>query len=71
VDYFGGEEGFIKIQIDDKRKYLLCNDHNITILYFTTIEQFSSIDQFNSLDYFAPIITTEEDLITEIKSFNP
>ena len=71
VDYFGGEEGFIKRQIDDKRKYLLCNDHNITILYFTTIEQFSSIDQFNSLDYFAPIITTEEDLITEIKSFNP
>ena len=35
VNAFGGEEGFIKTQARDKRKYDLCKEQDVKLLYYT------------------------------------
>lgn len=79
VDHMGGEKGFEDHRQRDLTKYNLCKEHGIDIIYFVipkTLKRegrnltkyFSTIKEM--LDsYFAPIISTEEDLITEIKRY--
>lgn len=79
VDHMGGEKGFKDHRQRDLTKYNLCKEHGINIIYFVipkTLKRegrnltkyFSTIEEM--LDsYFAPIISTEEDLITEIKRY--
>lgn len=79
VDHMGGEKGFEDHRQRDLTKYNLCKEHGINIIYFVipkTLKRegrnltkyFSTIEEM--LDsYFAPIISTEEDLITEIKRY--
>ena len=37
IEYFGGENGFIKQIERDKNKFSLCNEHNIKILYYSNV----------------------------------
>lgn len=79
VNYMGGEKGFKNHRQRDLIKYNLCKEHGVDIIYFAipkilkregrdSTKHFSTIEEM--LDsYFAPIISTEEDLITEIKRY--
>lgn len=69
IDHFGGIEGYKERYNNDKRKYDLCIDHGINIIYFTTKEQLRNKNKICLEDYFAPIITTQEDLIFKIQEY--
>lgn len=79
VEYFGGLEGFERHKSRDLTKFNLCKEHGITILYFSDpLEikkqlrgELKTMEEVQRLlnNYFAPVITTEEDLITKIKKY--
>lgn len=56
--HFGTLNRFEKQNILDKKKYNLCKEHGIEIIYFS----------FYDLPYFAKIITEKQDLLTLIKN---
>ena len=49
VEHFGGKKGF-EITIErDKRKYLLCNDNGVKILYYSNIKEYCEINTMEKL----------------------
>ena len=49
VEHFGGKKGF-EITIErDKRKYLLCNNNGIKILYYSNIKEYCEINTMEKL----------------------
>lgn len=62
TERFGGEKGFNEVCERDIRKYNICKNNNINILYFT-YENNKIIPE----NYFAKVYTEEKDLINEIK----
>lgn len=61
IERFGGEEGFIKIQERDKRKYQKCLEEGIQIFYLT-YEKLP--DDF---EYFAPVYDDFQKMAEDIK----
>ena len=62
--FFGGEEGFKYIKERDFKKYALCKENNLNLLYFTYNEKWSN---FN---YFDKIYTEENEIINVINNLN-
>lgn len=62
INFFGGQEGYEKTLMRDKKKLKLCNDNNIQILYYTNE---TNINEYN----LGKLIFNEEDLLKEIKSY--
>ena len=49
VEHFGGKKGF-EITIErDKRKYLLCNNNGVKILYYSNIKEYCEINTMEKL----------------------
>lgn len=59
LEIFGGQEEFEKIQQRDRTKFQLCQEHNISILYFCNLKDLPSA-------YLSDIYTNKEDLLEEI-----
>lgn len=59
IEHFGGEDEFEIIKERDNRKYQLCKENNLKILYFTEIKE---------VDYFLSekLIKNDKDLLVEI-----
>ena len=61
-EWFGGKNGFEKTKERDAKKYSLCKEHNIKILYFTNQKQIK--------DYsLGKLIYNTDDLLKEIQSY--
>lgn len=59
VDYFGGEEAFIKMQMRDKLKLKICEEHKIKLLYYSNL----------NIDYPYKVFTDKNKLLEEIKKY--
>lgn len=62
VEYFGGDIAFKRMQELDKRKYDLCKEHNVKLLYYAEEKEY---DEFLG----DKLYKNTEDLINEIKSY--
>lgn len=60
IEYFGGYEEFKIIQERDRRKFELCKEHNIPIIYY------SNIDDNGSRSFFQEIIHDKEKILEEL-----
>lgn len=79
IPHFGGLEEFNLRKTRDLIKFNLCKEHGVTILYFSNPQELkrqirgveNKDEEVQKLlsNYFAPVITTEEDLIAEIKKY--
>lgn len=63
VEYFGGEEEFKKRQELDERKYNLCKDNNVRILYYSTEKHLPK-------SYFDTIYRDKDILLKEIYNYD-
>ena len=65
---FGGEESYIYRVEKDKLKKNLCNENNITLIYYTNpilIKRYINID--DDFNYLSNLILSEEELDKYIK----
>lgn len=60
IEYFGGWEEFKTVQERDRRKFELCKEHNIPIIYY------SNIDDNGSRSFFQEIIHDKEKILEEL-----
>ena len=63
VEAFGGQKEFEKILERDKRKKLLCEKHNIKIIYFKKINKVMTIDTLHILEEKVLKLQKEKDII--------
>ena len=60
IEHFGGWEEFKIVQERDRRKFELCKEHNIPIIYY------SNINDNGSMSFFQEIIHDKEKILEEL-----